>query len=526
VQNQAVAENDDLFFAEEESLDESSDTQQKGWKILLVDDESSVHDVTRMTLDGFEYAGRGLDFLHAYSGEEAKQVMAEHPDTALILLDVVMEEDHAGLKVVEHVRNVLKNPFTRIILRTGQPGQAPETEVIVKYDIDDYKEKTELTSQKLYTTMVTTLRGYRATIQLEKSRKGLHKIVDASASVFKIKSMENFVQGVLTQIAALAGLDDDAFCSVGSTLVSHYERKKGSFDQVCRILAGTGQFENMSGQLLAEVLDAETLDKIRVAREEKKSQFYEHDCVVYFEASQGDNGVLYLKGKQSFDSTERDLIELFGHNLSIAYDNIDLNNDLQHTQEDVIHLLGTVSEFHSQETSYHVKRVGQYVARLAQLHGMKDKEIETLEQAAPLHDMGKVGISDAILNKPGRLTEEEMSIMKTHADIGYKILKKNTSRVVLKSASVIAREHHEKWDGTGYPRGLSGEQIHIYGRMSAIADVFDALASRRCYKDAWDMSQVYTLFESERGKHFDPALTDLLLANFDDFTAIFDQLSD
>jgi CheY-like chemotaxis protein len=133
VQNQAVAENDDLFFAEEESLDESSDTQQKGWKILLVDDESSVHDVTRMTLDGFEYAGRGLDFLHAYSGEEAKQVMAEHPDTALILLDVVMEEDHAGLKVVEHVRNVLKNPFTRIILITSQPGQAPETEVIVKY---------------------------------------------------------------------------------------------------------------------------------------------------------------------------------------------------------------------------------------------------------------------------------------------------------------------------------------------------------------------------------------------------------
>lgn len=512
-----------LFFAEEE---EEVSSVQVGWKVLLVDDEPSVHEVTRLALNDFTYEGRSLELLHAYSGAEAKEMMAAHPDVAVMLLDVVMEEDHAGLQVVKYVREELKNCFTRIILRTGQPGQAPEMEVILHYDINDYKEKTELTAQKLYTVMVSTLRGYQTIMQLEKGRKGLEKIVDASASVFKISSMDEFVEGVLTQIVALVGLDDDAFCALGSTLVTRYEQAGGSADEVCRILAGTGQFANATGSSLAEVLESETLEKINQARREKRNLFFEHECVIYFAGNRENQGVLYLLGKGSFDATERHLIELFGHNLSIAADNIDLNYDLQHTQEDVIHLLGTVSEFHSQETSLHVQRVGRYVARLAELQGLPADEVELLEQAAPLHDMGKVGISDAILNKPGRLTHEEMEEMKGHAVIGYEILKRNKNRPVLVAASVIAYQHHEKWDGNGYPQGLKGEEIHLYGRMAAIADVFDALACSRCYKEAWSMGDVRGYFEQQSGQHFDPALTQQLLDHFDDFVGIFNELSD
>lgn len=515
---------EELFFAEEESPVVTGESAP--WKVLLVDDERSVHDVTKLTLGNFTFDGKGVEFLHAYSGREAQEMMSQHPDIAMMLLDVVMEEDHAGLKVVRYVRDELHNPFTRIILRTGQPGQAPEADIIVEYDINDYKEKTELTAQKLHTTMVTTLRAYQATMQLEKSRRGLEKIVDASASVFKIKSMEEFVQGVLIQIVALAGLDDDAFCALGSTLVTRYEEEGGAGATLCRIMAGTGQFSDKSGQLLSEVLDEETQQKIEQARSARKSLFFEHECVIYFEGTRENRGVLYLQGKGSFDETERHLIELFGHNLSIATDNIDLNSDLQHTQEDVIHLLGTVSEFHSQETSLHVQRVGRYVARLAELHGTPAPEVELLEQAAPLHDMGKVGISDLILNKPGRLSDEEMSEMREHAQIGYEILKKNVNRPVLMAASTIAHQHHEKWDGTGYPQGLKGDEIHLYGRLSAIADVFDALACRRCYKEAWGMEQIKAFFEEQSGLHFDPQLSALLLQNFDDFVAIFDELSD
>ncbi|MBT3309955.1 MAG: DUF3369 domain-containing protein [Gammaproteobacteria bacterium] len=520
----AIDSDEELFFAEEEeSIVVGGKTP---WRVLLVDDDHSVHDVTCLTLSNFEFDGRGVEFLHAYSGKEAQQVMAENSDIAMMLLDVVMEEDHAGLKVVKYVREVLKNSFTRIILRTGQPGQAPETEVIINYDINDYKEKTELTAQKLHTTMVTTLRSYQATMQLEKSRKGLEKIVEASASVFKIKSMEDFIQGVLIQIVALAGLDDDAFCALGSTLVTRYEEAGGTASKVCRIMAGTGQFSDKSGVLLSEVLDHETLKKIDQASSEKRSLFFEHECIIFFQGTRENRGVLYLHGKDFFDPTERHLIELFGHNLSIATDNIELNSDLQHTQEDVIHLLGTVSEFHSQETSLHVQRVGRYVARLAELHGLEESEVALLEQAAPLHDMGKVGISDAILNKPGRLDEAEMETMREHASIGYQILRKNTHRPVLMAASTIAHQHHEKWDGGGYPQGLKGEEIHLYGRLAAIADVFDALACRRCYKEAWSMERVQEYFDEQNGLHFDPQLTALLLSNFSDFVAIFDELSD
>ncbi len=517
-------EEDDLLFADEEDTVDSS--RKQPWKVLLVDDDASVHEVTRLTLDGFEFDGREVEFLQAYSGEEAMRMMDEQEDIAMILLDVVMEDDQAGLRVVEHVRNVLKNAFTRIILRTGQPGQAPEAEVIVRYDINDYKEKTELTAQKLRTTMVTTLRAYQSTMQLEKSRRGLQKIVDASASVFKIKSMEGFVEGVLTQIVALAGLDDKAFSEHGSALVARYEEPCERHGEVCRIMSGTGEFANASGRQLMDVADSDTLQKVEQARAEKSSLFFDHECVVFYEGARENSGVLYLRGKNFFDATERHLIELFGHNLSIASDNMELNSDLQQTQEDVIHLLRTVSEFHSQETSLHVQRVGRYVARLAELHGMDGEDIELLEQAAPLHDMGKVGISDTILNKPGPLSYEEMEEMKAHARIGYDILRRNTNRPVLMAASTIAHEHHEKWDGTGYPRGLKGEEIHIYGRMAAIADVFDALACRRCYKEAWSMDQVRSFFEAQKGLHFDPHLTELLLQNYGDFTGIFDELSD
>lgn len=521
---------DELFFAEEDDFREEDESRVEEvpspWKIVLVDDEPSVHEVTRLTLNSFTYDSRKLEFLHAYSGQEAKSLMEAHPDVAMMLLDVVMEDDHAGLDVVRYVREVLHNPFARIILRTGQPGQAPEESVIVDYDINDYKEKTELTARKLNTTMVTTLRSYQATMQLEKSRKGLQKIVDASSSVFKIKSMEDFIQGVLTQIVALAGLDDDAFCAMGSTLVSRYEQAGGSAAEVCRIMAGTGQFVGHSGQLLSEVLDSETQQKIAQAHKEKQNQFFDHECVIYFEGGNDHSGVLYLKGKRHFDATERHLMELFGHNISIAADNIELNGELQSTQEDVIHLLGTVSEFHSQETSLHVQRVGRYVARLAELHGLESHEVELLEQAAPLHDMGKVGISDTILNKPGKLTAEEMDEMRRHAQMGYEILRKNRKRPVLVAASTIAQQHHEKWDGTGYPQQLKGEEIHLYGRLAAIADVFDALACRRCYKEAWGMDQIRELFSEQREKHFDPHLTTLLLDNFADFVSIFDELSD
>lgn len=162
---------------------------------------------------------------------------------------------------------------------------------------------------------------------------------------------------------------------------------------------------------------------------------------------------------------------------------------------------------------------------LAKLYGLTQKEVDILFTASPMHDIGKVGIPDSILKKPEKLTTLEFEIMKTHSEIGYNILKGSKSEILI-AASLISYQHHEKWDGTGYPQNLKGEQIHIYGRISAIADVFDALGSNRCYKSAWEDDKIFEFFEEQRAKHFDPVLIDLFFKHKKQFLAIRDKYTD
>ena len=150
---------------------------------------------------------------------------------------------------------------------------------------------------------------------------------------------------------------------------------------------------------------------------------------------------------------------------------------------------------------------------------MDEKTCDLLRLATPMHDVGKIGVPEAILNKAEKLTDAEFEVIKNHARTGYEILKKS-NRPIMKAAAVVALQHHEKWDGSGYPQGLSGENIHIYGRIAAIADVFDALSHKRCYKNAWNMDQIIDLFGKESGRHFDGRLMELFLSNIKEFEAI------
>ncbi|WP_187170337.1 ATP-binding response regulator [Salidesulfovibrio onnuriiensis] len=164
---------DDLLFADEESADRE-ETGLSAWKLMIVDDQEDVHNMTRLVLGDFTFEGRGLEFLSAYSGREAKKLISEHPDTAVMLLDVVMEDNQAGLDVAKFIRAEACNRLTRIILRTGQPGQAPERKVVTELDINDYKQKTELTAQKLFTAVTTAIRSFRDLLLIEEGRKSMH----------------------------------------------------------------------------------------------------------------------------------------------------------------------------------------------------------------------------------------------------------------------------------------------------------------------------------------------------------------
>ncbi|NVJ71346.1 MAG: DUF3369 domain-containing protein, partial [Alphaproteobacteria bacterium] len=171
---------------------DGSSFRHQFWKILIVDDEPDVHVATKLALKGFEFDDRALEFFEAQSGAAARRILAEQKDIAVILLDVVMESDDAGLKLVDHIRNELHNSMVRIILRTGQPGQAPERDVIVRYDINDYKEKTDLSATKLFTLMYATLRSYRDINIIEASRRGLVRVIESSAEMFKEQFLDNF----------------------------------------------------------------------------------------------------------------------------------------------------------------------------------------------------------------------------------------------------------------------------------------------------------------------------------------------
>ncbi len=202
-----------------------------------------------------------------------------------------------------------------------------------------------------------------------------------------------------------------------------------------------------------------------------------------------------------------------------------LMQEIEETQKEVVFTMGAIGESRSKETANHVKRVAEYSKLFALYYGLNEQEAELLKQASPMHDIGKIAIADAILNKPAALTADEFEVMKEHAQIGYEMLKHST-RPLMKTAAIVAHEHHERFDGKGYPRGLKGYEIHIYGRITAIADVFDALGSKRIYKDAWKDEDIFPYIQERAGTQFDPKLVEIFFEHLEEFLAIRDALKD
>ncbi len=209
----------------------------------------------------------------------------------------------------------------------------------------------------------------------------------------------------------------------------------------------------------------------------------------------------------------------------ISITNTLLSNQLEEAHIETVYRLGMAAETRDKETGNHLKRMSHYSKILAKAIGMDETYQQTLLNAAPLHDVGKIGIPDHILQKNSKLTPEEWEIMKTHAELGYQILK-DSKAPLLNMGAEIALSHHEKFDGTGYPKGLKGDRIPLEGRITAIADVFDALTSRRCYKKAWDFSDVQDYCTSEKGKHFDPELVDRFFEQMTEIVSIYNKYKD
>lgn len=330
------------------------------WKVLVVDDDEDVHTVTNLAIRRMHFNGRPVRLLHAHSSAEALALLLANEDVAVALIDVVMETDTAGLDLVRQVREELGNDRLRIVLRTGNPGKAPEERVTFDYDINDYREKTELTAQGLRTVVVTGMRSYESLMTIRR-----------------------------------------------------------------------------------------------------------------------------------------------------------LNRDLDETQQELILSLSEIAESRSRNTGHHVRRVGRISGCIAGKMGYAEEQSKRMCLAAFMHDIGKLTVPDEILNKPDLLTEAEMTRMRTHCEMGAAMLA-SSNREMLQLAARMALEHHEWFDGSGYPKGLRGAEISLESRIVAVVDVFDALATKRPYKDIWPQDLILAYLRERRGTQFDPDVLDVFFANLDE----------
>ncbi|MBC7951198.1 MAG: DUF3369 domain-containing protein [Rhodospirillaceae bacterium] len=313
-----------MVFAEKRAPADNAQTPLgPPWTILIVDDDPEVHSITKLALRNFTFAGRPARFLDAHSAAEGKRVIAEEPDIALVLLDVVMETDDAGLRLVEHVRKELRNRRIRIVLRTGQPGQAPEKDVITAYDINDYKSKTELTQDRLFTTVVAALRAYEDIMALEMNRRGLEKILEGSTLLFQLRSLQMFTAGVLTQMSALVGCREDGLLCVVE------DETAADAAQRITVLAGSGRYEDCAGRALATTADSTIAATITAVLSERRSRFEANYLCLYLHSPSYRDLAIFLPTSRPIGEVERQLIEVFGGKVALGYDNVHLIQALE-----------------------------------------------------------------------------------------------------------------------------------------------------------------------------------------------------
>lgn len=455
--------------------------------ILVVDDEPRNIQVVSNVLKEINEC----HILYATNGEQALQ-RAEKNEVDLILLDMMMPVLD-GLETCKRLKGDSRYTSIPIIFLTAKND---EESLLKAFDAGavDYISKPFLRRELI--ARVTTHLNLRITQKSLASElsdnkellKQYKKIVDQSSIVTK-SDPNGRITYANDNFCTISGYTLEELIGKPHSIVRHPEMSSAFYKEMWETIRAKRPWNGIVKNLT------------------KEGKVYIVDAVVSPILNSKDEIVEYI-------SLRKDITPI-----------IELKEEIEATQKELILMLGNVGENRSKETAAHVRRVAEYAKILAAAYGLSPSECETLWSTATMHDIGKVAIPDHILNKPGKLTEEEFEIMKTHAETGYSFFK-NSSRPLLHAAAIVAHEHHERWDGLGYPRGLAGEDIHIFGRITAIADVFDALGTKRVYKKGWDIDEILTYFKEQSAKQFDPTLVELLLENVDQFLLINDTYQD
>jgi CheY-like chemotaxis protein len=491
-------------------------TAEPPWTVLVADDDPRIHQRIQQALGQRLLLGRPLRVLSAYCSAQALCLLDQNQDTAVILVQADPASGNGGLATAAAIRRDRRNADLRLILRCENAGPIPPSETVLELDLTDCLRAADLTAERVIVIFNAALDAFQSRRTISRGRLGLLRLADASSQLVAPQPLRKFAREVLHQLHAVLQLNANPLPFQGSGFTA--TEQDGEF----LIWAATGCFDGMLGQPPEAALSGHLLKHLERAKNERTSFFAGAAYYGTYCTRSGVRHLLYLDAGRPLDQLDRELVGLFYSSVTLALENLYLNREIRETQEDVLITLGGVIANRSGEAGSHGRRVSNMAGLLAQKAGLSPAEVKLLRLSAPMHDIGKVGIPDAILFKPDRLSPEEFEKIRRHTDIGFDILK-SARREVMEAAVICAQQHHERWDGCGYPRRLTGTEIHIFGRIIGLIDVFDALLHSRVYKHAWKLDQVLDYIRAERGRQFDPGLVDLLLAEIDAFMEINDR---
>lgn len=486
------------------------------WTVLVVDPDDRVQAETRAALSGFIFDGRGLDLLTARSAAEAQDLLARHRAIVVVVTELMLETPQAGLDLIAHVRGDPSNHRVRIVVRTGHPEIVPERTLMASHDIDDYRLKSGTGAGQVWTLLTGALRTYAGIVAQATKRAGLARFLVATAGLVRLRTPEQFYGCVLPWLATLPGVGRDA-------LLITFEEPPAAAQPVVR--AGTGRFSGRSGADVppdVEARVAAALEALNAASDSDTVLEPDH-CVLRLRSHGDITGVILVEGRFASTAFEWQFLEIFRNKAEIAFENIRLLEELNAAQKASVLALATLAEYKDYGSTGHLPRIERLTTETARelLHrdafpGMVDDTfVATIGLASMLHDVGMICVPDEILTIPGELVEEDLNLIYRHAEVGHRVLLEAArplrGRSFLSMGAAIARGHHERYDGSGYPDGLRGDQIPLAARITAVADVFDALISDRHYRKAWPIDEAILWMGERAGSDFDPVVVEAFI---------------
>ena len=499
-----------------------------GWDVLVVDDEPNVQEVTALALSRLAFEGVPLRLHFASSAEAAIELLHKIPGVSVVLLDVVMEHEASGLELISYVRDRMKNPYVRFILRTGQAGAAPESQIIQNYDIQEYWNKVDLTVKRLRNTVISALRSYVSLVRMERRREISDFILQQSRklqdeSVDETQFVELIAKGIIgvfTNSRYTMPHDADHTDAFSSLIL----RGANGGGPLWLIASALGRFEAWAGAPIEALPDEETrailLDMLAQDEPIMMAQDDVHlRLLLTFTAPGTRQSALYLQAPaNSIDPSY--LMTLATHSQAIFKSKSAHWLTRRSYAKSALRMAGIVETRLGGNEDY-LRRMSRQVQLLAQRAGCDAREAHQLSQAAALHDLGNIKLPDAVLIKPGPLTAGEWALVRTHPQLGHDLLAAS-SLEDLQFGALIALEHHEKWDGSGYPHGKRGLDISLGARITSIIDVHDRMTSDRPYRKALSTAEALEFLRAKAGADFDPDLVAMFFEIYDEIAAAKD----